>query len=199
MGKESFILHPLPFLLAVSALFAGCGNGSAPEVLPAPHSEPVAPRQPRDQLTSKTLELFLYDKKAAGTQTVKPRFKIVAENGAFTDEQTWSIEKVRATIYSSRGEDIFMEASQGTLDQRKDQEKAFLRGGVVLQTGSTRVELRSLQWLNEEGVIRSDEPVTITGDDIQMTAPSLLYYPDDDLLELSGVALSIDLKGTQQP
>lgn len=184
-------------IMMLTAL-AGCGKAVktlAPIPQPPPNANAQA-AQPQDRMTMRDLQLFQYDRKSTGD---KPRIEITAEKAISPQDETWTIEGAKATIHTAKDEDIRLTAAKGNVDQRKGKESAFLQGGVLMETPTSKVEMQSAQWQNQDGIIKSDEPITVTGQDIQMTASSMVYYPDDDRLLLSNVSGAINLEGPAKP
>lgn len=184
-------------LLMLAAL-GGCGKAVkslSPVPEPPPAAKNAAP-QSQDRMTMRDLQLFQYDRKSVGEQ---PRIEITADTATMPQDETWAIEGAKATIHTATNDEIRLRAAKGTVDQRKDRESAFLQGGVVMETKDSTFEMQSAQWSNQEGVVKTDEAVSISSRDIQMNAASLIYYPDEDRLLLTNASGTINLKGSDKP
>ena len=190
----------LPLTLALLLALAGCGKGAkslAPIPPPPPPSAGApATQQAQDRMVMQNLQLFQYDRKSVGG---KPRIEITAEKATSPQDETWNIEGAKAVIHTAKDDDVRLSAANGAVDQRKEKESAFLRDGVVMETKTNKVEMKSAQWLNQDGFIKSDDPVVVTGQDITINATSLVYYPDSDQLQLANVSGVINLQGRATP
>jgi hypothetical protein len=111
------------------------------------------------------------------------------------EDNVWAFEKARAIIYGrEEGDDVVMEAGRGRFQESK---MALLTGGVDVRIGKMRVTLSDIEWLNDERVARSDNPLTMTSEDMHIEASSLKLYPDRKELVLTNAKGILQMGGEQ--
>lgn len=179
--------------LVVLSLFvlAGCGKSLTAAPVPAVADESGMD----DQVTmeGRGLDLRLFDNNPTPGGPRKPTFWAHVEVFSQTGEDLWSFEKARAIIYgnSEESEPIVLDAGRGSFQETK---MAYLKDGVVAHVGEMKLELTDMEWLNDERLARSDNPVTISGGGCALKASSLRMYPDQKQLILTNVSGTLRLR-----
>ena len=129
----------------------------------------------------------LYDSSPTAGESKKPTFWVHAGVWRLEEQDVWSFENARAVIYG-RGEDgaeITFDAGQGRFQKDKT---AYLKDGVVAHIEKMTLQLTDIEWINEQRVAQSDNPVTITSDDAHLEGATLRLYPDDKQLVMTNVS-----------
>ena len=65
---------------------------------------------------------------------------------------------------------------------------AELKGGVDVQFEDMHLQLSDMEWINEERVARTDNPVSLASNSVQLQAATLRLYPDEKQLVLTHAA-----------
>lgn len=136
----------------------------------------------------------------------KPTFWIHADAFSFDEkERLWSLESVRAVIYGQKeeNEEILLEAGRGQFQESEENEGrgaklAYLKDGVVAKVGAMRLQLSDIEWVNDEMMAKSDNPLSITTEDSTLDAGGVRLYPDDKRLVLRDAKGTIRFERKQQ-
>lgn len=178
-------------LLAVSL---GCNNVIAPGVgnKQADSNFPVGP-VPKGTISDDQLDMIgqgvdlrLFDTDPTTGAPRKPNFWIHAEVFSVADKDIWSFQKARAVIYGNdeRDQEIHLEAGEGKFQESK---MAYLKGGVIGSVGDMKLDLIDIEWLNEQNMAKSDNPVSIRNGDSHLQATSMRLYPKEKQMLLTNV------------
>lgn len=187
-------------LLALCAGVLGCGPGAPPPPTPTPEAAPAPPTVAQKAeaavggaagLTMSGIKLFLYDK-GAGIEGVarKPVLRIEAETFTSVGEKAWSFEKARAFMLSRKTQEEWeVEAEHGVL---KEDENAFLEGGVTARLGTMTVHLEDISFETPQDdspkAAFSNKPVSVDDPAMQLRAATVKLFPDDKRFELTDVS-----------
>jgi len=189
------------YVAAVLSLFvlAGCGKGlTAASAPPAPDKPGRAPVMD-DQVTmdGRGLDLRLFDNNPTPGGPRKPTFWAHVKVFSQTGQDIWSFEDARAVIYgnSEGSEEIVLDAGKGSFQETK---MAYLKDGVVAHVGDMKLDLSDIEWLNDERLARSDNPVAISGNDCSLKASSLRMFPDKKQLILTNVSGTLRMRRNEQ-
>lgn len=163
--------------LALSILGA-CGD-RAPASKPAPGPAKAA-GEDTAVMRSRT-NLYLYDSESATDGGAEnPRFEVRDVEVVLSQKGAWSFENAKAIIYGRDGTQTELQAGRVELDQNQNQAK--LTGGVTMKMGARTVELQDIEWLGDERVAKSDNPVTLRDGNTEIQAKRLRYDPDTKML-----------------
>lgn len=162
------------WVLVLATLAVGCGERAQPAA-PAPPAQVPAPPQD-DALMRGRTNLFLYDAGQAGGGSDKPRFEVRDVEVVLDENGAWSFVNPHAIIYGRDGTETHLQAGQGYLDERNG--RAVLSGGVKMEMGARSVELQDIEWSRDDGVAKSDNPVTLRDGDTVIQANRMRYDPD---------------------
>ena len=190
--------RPPIVLLLVLAAAAGCGNGfngqkpAQPPVPPAPAGAPG----PHANMEGRGADFRLFDGDPTSGPARRPRLWLHVDSFSLAEENIWSFRNARAVIYGrdDRMEDMFLEAGGGSYQEAKS---AYLKDGVTAKIGEMKLELRDIEWLNDEGLAKSDYPVTITTPDSELKASSVRLYHKEKRLVLTDVTGTLRLERAQ--
>lgn len=161
--------------LALSAL-AACGD-RAPASKPA--QAPVK-TETKELMRGRT-NLYLYDSaRATGGGAENPRFEVRDVEVVLDEKGAWSFMNPHAIIYGRDGSQTDLRAGRGYLDEKK--KHAVLSDGVTMQMGTRTVQLQDIEWLGNDGVAKSDNPVTLRDGNTEIDAKRLRYDPDTKML-----------------
>ena len=100
----------------------------------------------------------------------------------FEGENRASLEDVRVSLFGARGWELRVAGDQGVIDTaRKDFFLTKTTGliAVELESGYT-IYTNHLQWSEEQQVIRTGDPVTISGHGLHVTGQGLLGKIDQE-------------------
>ncbi len=176
--------HWLALALVVSSLM-GCGETGAPKTSSAPaETPPVPPGGARTVMEAQT-NLYLYDTDATGGNEQKPRFAVQDAVVSMDENNAWSFKNAHAIIYGHDGTETFLDAGEGFLDQKG--QRAHLKGGVTMRSGTMEIQLEDIEWNNEERKAISVHPITLRDGGSELTATSLEYDPDAKKLTLTNI------------
>ena len=184
--------------LALTVFLAGCGSGlptAAPDRAEGSAAAPaVGPSD--DRMEMEGVDLRLFDGEPTADTPRMPTFWVHTNVFSIDGEDIWSFEQARAVIYGRNQleENILLEAGSGRFQEGK---MAYLRGGVVARVGDMRLDLTDLEWLNDERLARTDQPVSIATSDSHLTASSLRMYPDQKQLVLTNVTGTVRFGRTE--
>jgi lipopolysaccharide export system protein LptC len=182
-------------LIVALLVVLGCGKGLPPNpgapVPPNPLSgAPAAPDEARPTMEAQGVDLRLFDSHPTDGVARKPTFWVHAEVFSLAEENIWSFERARAVIYGREesAPEVTVEARRGRFQESK---MAYLKDGVVAHIGEMKIEMTDIEWLNDERLGRTDNPLSITTKDSHLKASSLRLYPDRKELVLTEVAGSM--------
>jgi len=177
-------------------VFAGCGKNLAVTSVP-PKGDPAPSADEQEDMEGRGLDLRLFDNNPTPGGPRKPTFWAHVEVFSRTGEDLWAFEKARAIIYGSseESEPIVLDAGQGSFQETK---MAYLKNGVVAHVGDMQLELTDIEWLNDERLARSDNPVAISGAGSNLKASSLRIYPDQKQLILTDVSGTLRLRRSEE-
>jgi len=174
-------------IFVLAAALGGCGpapseqqgQSAAPEAL-----EQAIREEPSGAITMEGGVVEFYDESVAAEARQEPSFRIEAELLEYTGEQKGTFQDARATIFGHGpgGGNIRINADRG----RFGAETALLEGNVVMKSGGMTVEMTELEWNNADGVVKSENPVRLISDEIELLAESLLLDTTADELVLIG-------------
>lgn len=189
----------------------GCGNSLAPtspsvSVLPDDRGEPQHPQGESKLSEGRGVDLRMFPSDPTVTGPRKPTFWIHADAFSFDEkERLWSLESVRAVIYGQKeeNEEILLEAGRGQFQESEENEGrgaklAYLKDGVVAKVGAMRLQLSDIEWVNDEMMAKSDNPLSITTEDSTLDAGGVRLYPDDKRLVLRDAKGTIRFERKQQ-
>ena len=195
----SLLRRVLP--VALLAVSAGCGREAPP---PEPVSGPPASivDAPQEAVSMSGINLFMHDARPTAGATRKPTFSVHADFFAMLDDQVWSFENARASIYgqSPEQEEIRLQAARGRFEEDRG---ALLEGGVTAYVGDMTLELGDIEWINprsegEEGIARSDNDLRVNSPSLQLHASSVRLYPESKRFVLTNVEGVVRFGGTMQ-
>lgn len=182
-------------LLAVVAL--GCSKPTPPPASKPAEAEKSTAAKAAEAVggvqgvTMSGIKLFLYDK-GPGIEGVarRPVLRIEADTFTSTGDKQWAFEKAHAYMVSRKTQEEWqLEAGSGTL---REDENAFLSGGVVATLGTMTVRLEDIAFETAEGAESkaawSDKPATVEDPGMNLSASSVKLFPDDKRFELTEVA-----------
>jgi hypothetical protein len=141
------------------------------------------------------MEFCLFDMGALREGARKPTLVLRAPEYAHTEADTWTFKNVEAAIFSEGQEQTHIYAAQGELN--RNEQFARLGGGATISSGTMRITLEEVEWVNEERLIRSDCPVEIFDGGNVLHAASLRYYPSKKELYLAEVTGRLTLTGKE--
>lgn len=193
------------YCLLVAALLAtGCGGpATTPEGAPpasttpgtatgpaASQAPPVrrAAARPEDMTLGGDMTLRFFENVLEADQPQRPTFEISSPRCAMTEENVWTLEEARATVYSKEREETRFFAAAAIFDQNA--ETASLSGGVTVEMGTQRVEIEDITWSNADRTARSSRPVTVTDGETRLSAAAMEFLADSQTLllnQLTGV------------
>ena len=139
------------------------------------------------------LNLRLYEGNPTAGETRRPTFWVHAEVFTLGEENVWLFEQAHAMIYGhgEKGSEITIDAGRGRFQEGK---AAYLKDGVTAQVGDMHIDLTDLEWINDERMARTDNPVSVTSPDSNMKASTLRLYPDQKQLLLTRVSGTVKLE-----
>jgi hypothetical protein len=181
--------------LALALGLTACSGSVTPEA-------PVAPGAPEGEstegaaegeatLTMQGIKLYLYDASPAVGVEQKPAFEVSADVFRQVEEKVWTFENAHAVVNpEGPEEDAFVfDAAAGEL---REEESAYLKGGVTGSVGTMQLSFEDLVWQNgtvdQPSLARSDNPVSIKDPAMELEASSIRLYPDSKRLELRDVS-----------
>jgi hypothetical protein len=171
------------------AAAAGCGRDSKPDSTKAAPEDlgataPKSSETDRLAMQGSGLDLRLTDTSPTRGDSRKPTFWLHADTYSLADENIWSFEKARAIIYGrgEHGTEIHLEAGQGRFQENT---MAQMKGGVDVQFEDMRLQLSDMEWINAERVARTDHPVSVASNSVQLQAATLRLYPDEKQLVMT--------------
>ncbi len=189
----------------------GCGNSLAPtsppaSVLAEDREEPQRPQGQSKLSEGRGVDLRMFPSDPTVTGPRKPTFWIHADVFSFDEkERLWSLESVRAVIYGQKegNEEILLEAGRGQFQESEENEGrgtklAYLKDGVVAKVGAMKLQLSDIEWVNDEMMAKSDNPLSITTEDSTLDAGGVRLYPDDKRLVLRDAKGTIRFERKQQ-
>lgn len=178
---------------------AGCGNGfnSRPEK-PAEPAAPPHTNGPAVHLGSvegRGADFRLFDGDPTSGPARRPRFWLHVDSFSLAEDKIYSFEKAHAVIYGrdEQMEDMYLEAGGGSYQESKS---AYLKDDVVAKIGAMTLKLKDIEWLNDEGVAKSDFPVSITTADSELQASSVRLYHKEKKIVLTDVTGTLRLERT---
>lgn len=178
---------------------AGCGNGfnSRPEK-PA---EPVVPPLSNGavahpgSMEGRGADFRLFDGDPTSGPARRPRLWLHVDSFTLAEDKVYSFEKAHAVIYGrdEQMEDMYLEAGGGSYQEAKS---AYLKDDVLAKIGTMTLELKDIEWLNDEGVAKSDYPVTITTANSELQASTVRLYHKEKRIVLTDVTGTLRLERT---
>lgn len=192
--------------VALTGLLIALGACSAPPPPPAAPVEAPAETAPETTaaedrgLNMKGIRLFLYDSATPGVERT-PVFMVEADAFGRGDSGAWTFEGARATAYdrNTGEEEISFEAATGML---KEDELAYLSGGVIARTGTMTMTLEDLEWRQATettpGRASSDHPLRIEDPKLRLDAATVVLNPDEQTLILTEMKGEFDFGSESQ-
>ncbi len=192
----------LPGCLVVLTACSAPPPAPTPEPAPAPADDaPVADAPAaEDGLTMQGIRLFLYDSSTPGVER-KPVFMVEADRFGRGEAGVWQFEDARATAYdrNTGAEEITFEAATGTM---KENERAYLSGGVVATAGTMTMTLEDLEWVQgtetEPGRAYSKHPLRIDDPKLRIEASTVELNPSEQTLVLTDMKGEFDFGSLNQ-
>ena len=186
--------------LAVSILLlllsAGCGG---PETPSEPAPDPGTSVGNDNATLSGGTELAFWGKDVPPGVEQPPTFWVSADR--FTLEETggekvWMLEGTTAMLAVPDGDDANIKAGRCRFDEAS--RTAELSGDVTVRMGAKTIELTDMIWLNEEGVARSDNKLTVADGPSRFEAEKMAFTPSKNELVLEQVLGTVrpDAEGT---
>jgi len=186
-------------LLLVLFAAAGCGNGFNGRKPAAPTAPPASagPGGPHANMEGRGADFRLFDGDPTSGPARRPRLWLHVDSFSLTEENIWSFQNAHAVIYGrdEQMEDMYLEAGGGSYQEAKS---AYLKEGVTAKIGEMKLELRDIEWLNDEGIAKSDYPVSITTPDSELKASSVRLYHKEKQIVLTDVTGTLRLERAQQ-
>ncbi|MCX5769519.1 MAG: LPS export ABC transporter periplasmic protein LptC [Candidatus Hydrogenedentes bacterium] len=184
-------------------LFAayGCGNGFNGHKPASPAAAPAPPNGPEQRananMEGRGADFRLFDGDPTSGPARRPRLWLHVDSFSLAEQNIWSFKNARAVIYGrdEQMDDMFLEAGGGSYQEAKS---AYLKDGVTAKIGEMKLELRDIEWLNDEALAKSDYPVTITTPDSELKASSVRLYHKEKQIVLTDVTGTLRLERAQQ-
>ena len=147
-------------------------------------------------MEAQAVDLRLFDDRPTGGAPRKPTFWVHAEVFALEEDDIWSFEKARAVIYGRDAKDelITLEAGQGRFQETK---MAYLEGDIIARVHNMTLKMQDIEWINEEGVARTDSPLSVRTETSHLKASSLRLYPDEKRLVMTDVSGLLEFGGVE--
>lgn len=144
----------------------------------------------------KGVDLWLYGTAPTAGADRKPTCWVHADAFTLESDNSWALDTAKAVIYAREpGEpDIRVEARHGRFEESK---MASLRDGVTANVGDIRIEMIEVQWLDDERVLQTDRPASITTGNMQLDVETLRMYPDKREIVMTRVTGTVGLEGNQ--
>ncbi len=171
--------------ILVLMLSAGCGGPEAPsENVP----DPGASAESGNAILTGSTELAFWDDEAPPGVEQPPTFWVSADE--FTLEETqgekvWILEGATAILAVADGDDAHIEAGRCRFDEASKTAELF--DGVTVRMGVKTIELTDMTWLNEEGVARSENKLTVADGPSSFQAEKMAFTPSKNELVLEQV------------
>ncbi|MFP4502751.1 MAG: hypothetical protein ACLFTT_17295 [Candidatus Hydrogenedentota bacterium] len=190
--------------LGAALAVAGCEGRIAPESPPAPHAErPGETQDAGGAMSMQGINLYLHEAKPSAGAPRNPTFRLHAERFAMLEDDVWSVQNAQALLYGDAPDDeaVTIEAARGRFEEAWG---ATLEGGVTAYVNDIVIKLQNLEWVNpqqenEQGVARSDKPLTLDGPTATLEAASIRLYPDARRFVLTDVSGRIHLDRRSEP
>lgn len=177
--------------------YAGCGGEKTKPSGQAPTAPEVTSPSGAQTVMEARTNLFLYDTESTGGGEQKPRFAVKDAVVSMDENNAWSFTNAQAVIYGKDGTETQLNAGEGFLDQKG--QKAYLKGGVTMKSGTMEIKLEDIEWRNEERRAFSDKPITLRDQGSELTASSLQYDPDAKKLTLTNISGTIQYERSETP
>lgn len=180
-------------LAACVLLLAGCGQAYAPKPA-APAQETLGVDANRMSMEARGVDLRLFDSRPTDGEARKPTLWLHADAFTLEEQNISSFQKARAMIYGRDAEnsEITLDAGSGRFQEGK---MAYLKDGVSVHIKDLAIQLEDFEWVNEERVGRTEHPVTVTSDALNLTASSMRLYPDKRQIQLTGASGTMRIEG----
>jgi len=114
------------------------------------------------------------------------------------NEKKAVLKNLFITYYLKDRSEVYIEAEQGIL--QTDTNDIEVSGNVVIRNDSYQLKTRRLTYEHEQRLIISNDPVHITGDDVELSAATLKYDLNANKIVLRGnveAAISRDFEAIQ--
>lgn len=185
--------------VALALLAAGCSSPESPEVSQPEETVEGQDALPPDEEGAMTgdMTLRLFDEQAGPEGSRHPVFTITSPAFSGRGAGQWGFNEATAIIREPDGDTIEMQAGAGELNQQTG--RAVLRDSVAVTARGLRLELEELEWLNEEGIARSNKPLEVVVEYGKVQAESMELHPADNRLYLNKVRGSLRLGSFEQP
>lgn len=180
-------------VLVLSLLGCGDTDGTKASTTPTETASP-APVGAQTVMEAQT-NLYLYDTEATGGTEQKPRFAVKDAVVSMDENNAWSFKDAHAIIYGRDGTETYLDAGEGFLDQKG--QKAHLKGGVTMKSGTMEIHLEDIEWSNEKRRAISTNPITLRDRGSELTATSLEYDPDAKKLTLTNIRGTIQYERSE--
>jgi len=188
-------------ILGVTVLAAaGCGKGFNGRATAPPPADAHAGGNRSaniEGMEGRGADFRLFDGDPTSGPARRPRFWLHVDSFSLAEENIYSFENGHAVIYGrdDQMQDMYLTAGGGMYQEAKS---AYLKNGVVAQIGDMKLELQDFEWLNEEGLGKSDNPVSIHSPDSELKASSVRLYHKEKQMVLTDVTGTFRLERVQQ-
>ncbi len=183
--------HLLLALIGLALLLNACGGpqpaNSQTEAVSSVTEDGADDSSPARAAEAQDIDLRLFDADPTTGAPRSPTCWVHADSFSRPEGDIWSFEGAKAVIYGrsdGQEEQIHIEAGSGRFQETR---MAYLKDNVVARVGDMRIELSDIEWINDERLARSDNAISLETPDAQLSASSLLLYPDNKQLILTDV------------
>jgi len=97
------------------------------------------------------------------------------------------------TYFLKDGREVYLEADEGIL--QTDTNDIEFSGNVVVRNDEYQLRTNRLNYANGPRVIFTDDPVQITGEEVELSANTLKYDLNKDQINLSGSVAAVVARG----
>lgn len=204
MKRPHFSLFALALVIA-----AGCSDptpasrtpNSSPAV-PAtqPERTPEKPRVKKPEVLAgleaavSEMDLYMHDIEPTGNERRMPTLWVHAASGELKPDNSWALSDAQAVIYRDQDEDIRLRSKAGHFDE--SQKIAVLEGGVTVSAGEMELSTETVTYSNENRVVETLSPVTISDGNTMLLAEAAMLHPDEGEVTLTNVSGTLSLAET---
>lgn len=175
-------------------IMAGCDSTN---VEPKEAPQTVVAMQEEETPSSRSgftgFEMHMFEDSATLGETRTVSFRINAGSGEILgDANEYSLKDIRAVVYSESGDEVTFEAKMA--DFSESEQKASLQDDVRIHAGVFAMTMQRVDWDNEEGIARSDSPVTIDQGATHLAAAGMTIDPKTQSILFHGVRGRIEFE-----
>lgn len=177
--------------IAILALaLAGCDARDKPgDAVTTPPEDPAIP-DPSDTTSEPEAEFFFYDDTSPGG-AAQPTFVMRVPRFSIDDKGVAVVEDAKAEILGKDGEISRLWAEHGRFDGSA--RTVLMEGRVIMEISGMRIEASGIEWTEDEGTARSEQPVRIVDGATDLAASELTFVRDTDTITLRDVTGTIQL------